>query len=419
MRIRYSFLYVSLTFILGCSTSKITEKELRYNRTELQNNPYVILVSIDGYRHDYTDLYAPPSLTKLKNRGTSAESLLPVYPSKTYTNHYSIATGLYAENHGIVGNVFFDPKRNQQFKLSDRTKVEDGTWYGGEPIWVASEKQGLLSATFFWPGSEADVQGVRPSYFYKYDATIENQARVQQVKAWLELPEERRPHFITVYFSDVDTAGHKFGPSSPEVKEAVLKVDQSISQLLEVTQNEKLPINIIVVSDHGMQQLDPSKVIFLDDKTDLTSVQSEGNGPQMMLYSSDKAKLETIYQDLKKSENHYKIFKKENMPAKYHFSKNDRIGDLIISAEAPYSLAIHDPKYKFNPGNHGYDPDTTSTMRGIFYASGPHILEKKKIASFRNIHIYPFVMKLLGLQVQAQIDGSPKVLDGIFRLPKL
>ncbi|MGC1594375.1 MAG: ectonucleotide pyrophosphatase/phosphodiesterase, partial [Candidatus Acidiferrales bacterium] len=202
------------------------------NSAEQQAKHYVILVSLDGFRYGYARKYDAHNLQALGERGASApDGMIPAYPSITFPNHYTIVTGLYPEHHGIVGNVFYDPTRKQVYSYRDPQAESDGTWYGGTPLWVLAEEQGMRAACFFWPGSEADIQGVRPSYYMKYDAKYPNEKRVEQVLAWLRLPAAQQPHFITLYFSDVDSAGHAHGPDSEEVAGAVHEVDKEVGRL--------------------------------------------------------------------------------------------------------------------------------------------------------------------------------------------
>ena len=163
---------------------------------------------------------------------------------------------MYPEHHGIVANAFYDPARKQIYSYRDPAAEADGTWYGGTPLWVLAEQQGMRSACFFWPGSEADIQGVRPTYYMKYDAKYPNDQRVEQVLAWLKLPAEQRPHFITLYFSDVDSAGHAHGPDSPEVAAAVARVDKEIGRLAAGVAELNLPVDMVVLADHGMAKVD-------------------------------------------------------------------------------------------------------------------------------------------------------------------
>ena len=203
------------------------------NAPETLDKPYVVLVSFDGFRHDYLSRYDTPSFDHVAETGAWADALIPVYPSLTFPSHYSIATGLYPEHHGIVGNRFFDPVRGEEYHYQNTARVQDGTWYGGEPIWVTAETQGMVAAAMLFVGTEAAVGGVRPTFWTPYDARGSRRERVDQVVAWLSLPAHARPHLITLYFSAVDGAGHDGGPASPAVEGAVRQVDGALGRLLD------------------------------------------------------------------------------------------------------------------------------------------------------------------------------------------
>src|ERR1700693_3388019 len=215
---------------------------------------YLVLVSLDGFRFDYAQKYGAPNLVGLGKRGLAADALIPSYPSLTFPNHYSIVTGLYPEHHGIVGMTFYDPALRKHFSFKDPKTATDGTWYRGAPLWVLAEKQGMRTACFFWPGSEAEIDAVRPTYYLKFDDRFPDEKRIDQVIAWLRLPAEQRPHFITLYYSTVDHAGHQYGPDSPETATAVQHVDQLRGVLCADLAKWQLPIDLIVVSDHGMER---------------------------------------------------------------------------------------------------------------------------------------------------------------------
>src|SRR5687767_8370331 len=174
------------------------------NRAEHLAKPSLVLLSFDGFRADYLNRFDLPNFRRFIARGTRADAMRPVFPSTTFPNHYSLVTGLHPGHHGIVENGFFDPARNAAYSFRNEATVTDGSWYGGEPIWVTAERQGMVAASFFWPGSEAAIKGVRPTSWNKYDGTIPNADRVATVLEWLRRPAEQRPHVITLYFSDVD-----------------------------------------------------------------------------------------------------------------------------------------------------------------------------------------------------------------------
>src|SRR5271154_5132804 len=211
------------------------------NTAEQQQKHYVVMVSLDGFRYDYPKKYGAKHILAIGAKGASApDGMIPSYPSLTFPNHYTLVTGLYPEHHGIVANSFYDTARKETYSYHDSKSVGDGTWYGVTPLWVLAEQQGMRSASFFWVGSEADIQGVRPSYYLKFDGSFPNPKRVEQVLAWLHLPPEQRPHMITLYFSDTDSAGHRFGPDSQQEADAVHELDGQIGKLMEGIKESKL-----------------------------------------------------------------------------------------------------------------------------------------------------------------------------------
>lgn len=407
--IKLIILLVLLTILISCESNHSSR-----NAEIHQQGPYVIMLSIDGYRHDYNKMYSPPTLLQIQKNGASTDGLIPVFPTKTFPNHYSIATGLTAESHNLVANKFYNRSTKEIYKLSDRNAVEDGKWYGGEPIWITAKKQGMITASYFWVGSEANISNMRPDYYKKYNHSTPNEVRVDQVIDWLELPKQKRPHLILMYFSDVDSAGHKYGPKSLEVKEAVFHVDEMIKRLQKGIVKTKLPVNLVIVSDHGMSKIGPDHLIYLNDIIKKNKkIKIMGRGSHSNIYIEDKNLLEETYEKLKKAK-HLDVYKRDEVPRRLSYSKSDMIGDLVISVHPPYYMFLSKGSKKIKGGTHGYDIKYSNDMNGIFYAQGPNI-KPKVVSSFSNIHIYPFIAKLLNLKITHKIDGSIDVLNDLIK----
>lgn len=391
------------------------------NDAAAQAKPYVVLVSIDGYRWDFNQLFNPPELTRLQKEGAVADSLVPVYPSKTFPNHYSIATGSYSNRHGIVSNEFFDSSRNAVFSLPDRNAVEDGSWYGAEPIWNTVRKQGLVTASFYWVGSESEIGGLRPNYYFRYDDTVPSEARVDQVINWLEMPPETRPHLITLYFGDVDMAAHRNGLKSPAVIDAIKNIDQAMGKLREGIAKTGLPVNLIVVSDHGLLDVDEEKLIMIDESAEaahlLSKFTSQGRGPQMLLYlkpGEDRSVIEETRKVLKAKLKNARVLDPRDLK-RLHYDGQPRVGDLVLSPEPDYLLGFRAAMPKSKGANHGWEPAKTKAMHGIFWATGPAFKTASRVNSFENINVYPLILEVLGLKVTVPIDGKLGPTQGLLK----
>lgn len=373
--------------------------------------PTVVLVSIDGFRYDYIDRYPSPNLHRLSERGVRAP-LVPVFPTKTFPNHYSIVTGLYPEHDGVVENTMYDPSFDAVFQISDSVAVADARWWGGEPLWVTVERQGQIAASCFWPGSEAAIEGVRPHYWLHYDARVADSARVRQVLDWLALPATARPTFVTLYFSEVDHAGHESGPESPSVARAILQVDQAIGRLLDGLDAQGLrdQVNVIVLADHGMSPISPDSVVALDDYLSLDALRRiTGGSPDQGLWPRPGLE-DSVVRALAGKNPHLSVWRRDSIPQRFHYRANPRIPPVLVLGAPGWSIArrrsdVASSPDRFSGGQHGYD-DTAAVMRALFLAAGPAFRQGYTAPPFRNIHIYDLIAGILGL-TPAVNDGSP------------
>jgi predicted AlkP superfamily pyrophosphatase or phosphodiesterase len=390
--------------------------EGRRNTAEQMKKPYVILISADGFRYDYAEKYNATNLLQLRKGGVQAKSMTPSFPSVTYPNHYSVATGMYPSHHGIVYNEFYDRNRKEGYAIPNRKTVEDGTWYGGIPLWVLAEQQGMMTASYHYVATEAAILNTFPSYWYRYKSGRNANRFIQTVMNWLMLPEEVRPHLITLYLEDVDYAGHVFGTNTIQTKEATLYVDSVVGVLTEKVKALNLPVNFIFLSDHGMADVDTVKRINPRLMVDTSRFIIRGGNTSLHLYAKNKEDIQGTYDLLKKKEDGFIVYLKENIPAKWHFNKKedrfDRIGDIFIVPVYPKVLS--NGSGRISPGAHGFDPGMKE-MHAVFYAWGPQFKKSITIPSFENVNIYPMVCELLGLNYSHKIDGKKKVLKKILK----
>jgi predicted AlkP superfamily pyrophosphatase or phosphodiesterase len=381
--------------------------------------PLLILVSLDGWRWDYLDRANAPNLRALAARGVRSEGLIPSFPSKTFPNHYTIVTGLYPDHHGIVSNNIWDDGIGETFTMSAKTAL-DSRWWAGEPLWVTAIKQGHRASSMFWPGSEVEIDGVRPTEWRPFENNYPNSDRVATVLDWASLPDATRPSFITLYFSDVDSAGHQYGPDAPETIATATELDKSIGDLVRGIDARGLTAKttFVIVSDHGMSQQAVDRKIFLDDYLQLDSVNIVDWSPVAQIFPRQGGMdAEAIYRALHGKHPSLEVYRRAEVPADLHYGSNPRIAPVIALAADGWAITEH-ARFNRNPtdrrlsgGEHGYG--RTRSMHGLFIAAGPEIRRGVVVPLIENIHLYEFMCKLLGLK-PAKNDGRAAATSSLF-----
>ncbi len=374
--------------------------------------PPLLLISLDGFRWDYCDLHPDetPHLRALMRAGTTARALIPVYPTNTFPNHYSIVTGLYPSHHGIVNNDFFDSTLGEFFRYNRTASASKTVWWGGEPVWNTARKQGLRSATSFWPGADVEIQGMRPDFWQLYDGTRPFDVRFEELIGWLRLPPPERPAFITFYIEESNSAGHKYGPGSPELAATLRLIDDRLGAIIARAKTEGISLNIVVVSDHGMTPISTERIVLLDGLIAPQSVQVdfEGSVTGLRPLTGDVGSLMSALAPLK----HAKAYRVAELPAHFHVTANPRNPPVWIVPEEGWEIyfraRFETLRKNFNKGDHGYDPSFTA-MRGLFVASGPSFKAGVVVDPVENVHIYNLLCAALKLQ-PAPNDGDDRLV---------
>lgn len=386
-------LALSLALVVGaCASTQMPAPDTAAER------PLVVMVSIDGFRADYLDRGIAPNLSRLAAEGASGP-MRPSFPSVTFPNHYTLVTGLHPDHHGIVGNNMVDAELGS-FSLGNKQAVTDRRWWDqGEPIWVTAENAGLVTATMFWPGSEADIRGVRPTHWTTFDQDMPGDARVDQVLAWLDLPQGRRPDLSTLYFDIVDTQGHRFGPDAPETAEALRSVDASIGRLIDGLKARGLYERtlLVVVSDHGMAATSPERTTYLDDLVDPEAVRIVYSGAVTFLnpVAGREAEVEAA---LVGSRPHLDCWRKSEIPARFVLGSNPRVTAIVCASEPGWLLATRARSVTREGGAHGYD-NASPEMAAIFIAHGPGVVAGRRLSELDSVDVQPFLGRVLGLTV--------------------
>lgn len=378
-----------------------------------------MLISIDGFRWDYFNRAGTDNLHALASHGVHAERMVPSFPSVTFPNHYTIVTGLYPEHHGIISNNMVDPVLGK-FGIGDNPAVRDARWWGGEPIWNTAELQHERAAPVSWPGSEAPIGGMRPSWWKKFDAKQSRADKVREVLGLLALPADSAPRLITQYFSEVDHTGHLFGPDSPQVDSAIAQVDSAVGAIVDGIAHMQLNgrVNVMVVADHGMAAISPSRVVFLDDYVSLDSVDVIDWGAYGLV-APKPGHERYAYDRLHGANPHLTVYRKSEIPARFHYDSNPRIPTILALADEGWTVSSH-ARFDRNPsraggGEHGYD-NLLPDMGALFIASGPAFKSGVVVKPFQNIHVYDLLAHILGLR-PAPNDGSLDSTRAMLRVP--
>jgi alkaline phosphatase D len=373
---------------------------------------------VDGLRHDFPERYAMERVLALKKDGAAVERLIPAFPSTTFPNFHTIATGLRPERHGLVAMVFHDRRMGRGFSYTRNSS--EGEWYGGTPFWLLAEAQGVRAAMYFWPGSDAAIGGRRPSEYRKYDSSVTHEQKTAQVLAWLGAPEGSQPGLVVVYFADVDSAGHTHGPNSAEVRAACAKVDATVGRLVDGIRGVAPAANIVLLSDHGMSEVRGH--LDLSKEADFTGCLAANEAPMTMVYCDEARKREEVYRALKARRTaEWQVYRRHQTPAHLKYRRSPRIGDLVIIPRAPYMVQVLPPgdaEAKPVPrhlkGMHGYDPRWPE-MHALLIGSGPAFRAGARLGRASTADVYLLLCNLLGMKPAAGLDATERIVRALRR----
>ncbi|KAK0411010.1 hypothetical protein QR680_005430 [Steinernema hermaphroditum] len=385
------------------------------------STPPLLLISFDGFQAGYLSRNLSPAIKSIFDCGSKADYIFPSYPSITFPNHYTIITGLYPESHGIVTNAFFDGSVRGESTFTKGSKNPD--WYGGEPLWNTLRKQGRNASSFFWPGSEVPIQGMPPPAFLPYNSTVPFSQRVDQVVKWL-LDPSGEMSFISIYFDEPDSSGHQGGPISDKVNSAIIYVDAMLNYLMSELDRNGLVgcVNVVIVSDHGMQSVREDQKVYYDDFLDISD-------PNVKVFDSsigrvqlvDEAKtnlsalLSSEFLKCQKGD-FFRVYDRHSTPMCLHYTDNKRIGAILLDPSEGTEFYIDRGHPWSGKGDHGYD-NRLKSMRAIFGAFGPSIRSGVTVPPFQNIELYNFFANLLELPISAPNNGTKGTLDTLLVNP--
>lgn len=380
-----------------------------------------ILVSMDGFRADYLDRGVTPNLKALADDGARG-AMRPAFPSLTYPNHYTLVTGKRPDRNGVVGNEMEDAViGGPKFTMNGETANDPRWWNQARPFWVSAELQGKRAAAMFWPGSEAEIDGVRPSHWMKYDTKFPYDDRVDQILAWLDKADGPPLAFTTLYFDAADTEGHHYGPDSPELTAALVELDRCIGRLVEglKARGRFEATDIVIVADHGMAPLPAANRVVLDDLIDMKKIHLVSKGA-VTTFSPEPGQANAVAKVfLSKPLPHMTCWKKAAIPARFHYGRNRRVPAIVCLSQTGWYTTTLEAKAKpgkwdgKDGGAHGFDP-YDPLMRAVFIAHGPSFKPGVVLPLFDNVDVYPLLARITGVKPEAG-DGSLKVVGQALR----
>ena len=404
-------LILLLVFLAIVAAQDAYVRHLRNRKVEPRN--YTVVLSLDGFRFDYQEIANTPMFDSIQRNGVKAAGLQPVFPSLTFTNHYTIATGLYAENHGIVANSFYDRQSRKYYDIYDKKTTGDSYFYRGEPIWVTAESQRIKSAVSMWVGANVSIKGYQPSYCAAYDGLVPYKARIDSVINWLKLPYNQRPHLAMCYLEEVDNVGHTKGPDSPEIVNSIQLADSLIgyfvSQLKTLSFSDS--INFIILSDHGMAPISEEKSVNIEPFIKADWIDTVSYSLAISLIYCKKECVDSVCSALKNVEG-VSVMKRSDVDTAFHYSANNRIGDVIVLADSGMCMKYKD-KRTLPGGMHGFD-NRNVLMNGIFYAIGPDFKNGFAAPQLYNTDVYGLLCRLLEI-APAHNDGQFERIECVLK----
>ncbi|KAA8583350.1 hypothetical protein FQN60_015896 [Etheostoma spectabile] len=362
----------------------------------VRDRPKLLLVSFDGFRWDYIDRVPTPNFHRIIDEGVTVERVESAYITKTFPNHYSLVTGLYAETHGIVANEMYDPALNRSFSMETDSIYESRWWEAAVPLWVTIQEAGGRSGAAMWPGSDVKIHGMFPNKYLPYNASVSFEVRVERLIEWFSAPKDAAVDFGVLYWEEPDESGHNLGPQSSLMDVVITGIDEKLGFLMNELKKAGLyeKVNLIVTSDHGMAQLSPDKIIELDEYVSRDLYTWVDKSPVVGILPKE-GKFDEVYSKLADANPNMMVYKKEDIPEHFHYQHNIRIMPILIESKEGWTI-LQNRTAPFMLGNHGYD-NTLRSMQPVFVARGPALRQNYVKTSMRSVDLYPLMCHILAI----------------------
>ncbi|MBO7300871.1 MAG: alkaline phosphatase family protein [Tidjanibacter sp.] len=403
----------------GSGSSTDTEQD---GDVDESKESYVVILSMDAFRYDLADMYDTPTLDSIARVGVYSE-IMPCFPSNTFPNHYSMATGLHPDHHGIVNNTFFDETTYKTYSISDDDAKADANFYKGEPIWNTVERQGLTAHIYGWVGIDANINNRKPTVAMSYDYRLsQRQLADKVIDAMCQENVEDIPNLVMWYFDEPDAVEHDYSPTSDQTRRVVEEIDDVLAYFMREMRNSPVfeDINFIFTSDHGMVELHPDKYFNIYSLIP-NKIQYYYNSNPVTLKPYDLAETKAIYNTLKahEEEGHYRVWLREDMPEELHYGTyTTRIYPIVLLADTGWKVVYNKNANSGRPtakySNHGYNPYDRE-MHMVFYGCGPAFKRgytHNKV--FQNLNDHLIISHILGIDPATPNDCTWEDIEGLF-----
>ncbi|GAV54409.1 hypothetical protein ZYGR_0AL01410 [Zygosaccharomyces rouxii] len=381
----------------------------KYSNGTHEFYPITLVLSLDGFHPSLISKEATPflhDLYTLQQPNTSvAPFIVPSFPSQTFPNHWSIVTGKYPSEHGIVANWFWDRSLQKQFAPGN---ADPELWEStAEPIWSTLETafyaDTFKTAAHMWPGCE--VQGRSPHFFTAFNNSETLEQKSEAIfRDYVDGPRDasQRPQLILAYAPQPDAYGHEYGypaPHTPSFRQLLNSIDSYVSRVFAALDQRHMRhfTNVVLLSDHGMATVPPDHILLEKDvvpddlRTHYVS-HSYLEGPALAVYTPNASHVELQLRETLRSSkigHHFHVTRDLHHQSNYNLS-GQRTADVWVLPDVHYAVA-HDRRLL---GTHGYN-NTLPQMRALFIANGPAFTERY-VEPFENIAIHGLLLDLAG-----------------------
>lgn len=451
---------MSRSLIAACAAS-LSLSLLPAGHAAPASDRLVILISVDGFAHDYFDdpKARLPNIRKLAAAGTRAKRMECSYPTVTWTNHTTLVTGVNPGKHGLIGNDYFDRSTLKKIPLIPDPLFNKEEIVKSPTIYDLAKSAGLTTAAVCWPASRGaptldwTVPDVfEQELFEKYGTpALLREARaagipIEKQMTWCKIGNEGKPmrdfmyaqlasliidkhspNLLLLHLVSVDSNEHTYGRNSAEAYWALNDSDNRVGVVVDAVAAAGLTnkTTFIVTTDHGFynftKTINPNALLrkegllqSLGSKIGSAKAYALAEGGACFVYVLDQENRANIIASLKPKlqslEGVSLVTEDASSVGHKSASEDPREPDLFLACKDGYSFsdALADIEeirtLDTVKGSHGHLPSEPG-LGGSFVISGVGIKPSVVIDAIKNVDVAPTMAKLLGIEMPG-VEGN-------------